>query len=301
MSVTFTIRAARFDEVEAVAELLNEHSQRLHGVDSETPEDLRLYWESPEVDFDHDVLVAEGDGSLVGYADLGIWGEHVWLDVRGVEADALPSLLAEIEARASERKPGAHLLGYANESDDLVRDAYERAGYQVIRHSFRMEIDLDAPPPEPQWPEGVSVRTMQAGEERRVYEAHMESFADAWMFAPQPFEHWRHWFVTDTGFDPTLWYLAEAREELAGILISKASGSEPGLGWVRILGVVPAHRRQGIAQALLQHAFCDFWRRGFRRVGLGVDAQSPTGAVRLYERAGMHVARTSLQLEKVQE
>jgi hypothetical protein len=35
-------------------------------------------------------------------------------------------------------------------------------------------------------------------------------------------------------------------------------------------------------------------------VGLGVDAENPTGAVRVYERAGMHVARTNLILEKVQ-
>jgi ribosomal protein S18 acetylase RimI-like enzyme len=49
----------------------------------------------------------------------------------------------------------------------------------------------------------------------------------------------------------------------------------------------------------LRHAFAEFARRGFERVGLGVDASSPTRAVALYERAGMRVARTSLQLEKV--
>jgi ribosomal protein S18 acetylase RimI-like enzyme len=40
--------------------------------------------------------------------------------------------------------------------------------------------------------------------------------------------------------------------------------------------------------ALLQHSFAEFYRRGMRRVGLGVDAQNLTGALRLYERAGMH-------------
>jgi mycothiol synthase len=30
-----------------------------------------------------------------------------------------------------------------------------------------------------------------------------------------------------------------------------------------------------------------FWDRGERRVGLGVDSDNPTGARRLYERAGM--------------
>jgi mycothiol synthase len=210
-------------------------------------------------------------------------------------------LLNAIEARAQEKKSGASLIGYADEKDEVVRELYDEAGYRVIRHSFRMEIDLDGPPREPTWPEGVSVRTMREGEERRVYDAHTASFQDAWMFEPEPFDQWCHWFVKDPAFDPTLWYLAEAGDDLAGILIGNSSQTEAGLGWVRILGVVREHRKKGIAQALLEEAFGEFHRRGYERVGLGVDAESPTGAVRLYERAGMHVARTSVQVEKRSE
>jgi ribosomal protein S18 acetylase RimI-like enzyme len=286
------------DEAEAASALLNEHSQRLHGVDSQAAAELRQYWESPDVDFDQDVLVAEAeDGSLAGYVDLGVWGEHVWIDLRGLERAPLEALLERIEARAAERLPNANLIGWAAKEDRLVLGILERAGYEVIRHSFRMEIDLDSAP-EPRAPEGTSIRPMQEGEERRFYEAHMQSFADTWMFTPDPFEQWSHWFVKDPSFDPTLWFVAEVGDELAGILIGRASPTESGLGWVRILGVVPPHRRKGVGEALLRHSFAEFARRGFERAGLGVDAQSPTGAVRLYERAGMHVARTSLQLEK---
>jgi mycothiol synthase len=42
---------------------------------------------------------------------------------------------------------------------------------------------------------------------------------------------------------------------------------------------------------LLSHAFHELFSRGMRRVGLGVDAESPTGAIRLYERAGMRVTQ----------
>jgi hypothetical protein len=38
------------------------------------------------------------------------------------------------------------------------------------------------------------------------------------------------------------------------------------------------------------HLGGEFARRGEKRVGLGVDAESETGATRLYERVGMHVA-----------
>jgi ribosomal protein S18 acetylase RimI-like enzyme len=47
-------------------------------------------------------------------------------------------------------------------------------------------------------------------------------------------------------------------------------------------------RKQGLGLALLLHTFGEFYRREKPRVGLGVDAQSLTGALRLYERAGMH-------------
>jgi ribosomal protein S18 acetylase RimI-like enzyme len=65
----------------------------------------------------------------------------------------------------------------------------------------------------------------------------------------------------------------------------------PEKGWVDDLGVRRAWRRRGLALALLQHSFREFYKRGTRKVGLGVDASSLTGATRLYEKAGMHVAR----------
>jgi hypothetical protein len=46
-----------------------------------------------------------------------------------------------------------------------------------------------------------------------------------------------------------------------------------------------------VGLALLHHSFGEFYRRGRPTIALGVDAQSLTGATRLYERAGMHAQR----------
>lgn len=301
MNEAFSVRPARMNEVEAAAELLNEHSRRLHGAADATAAELLQYWESPDVDFERDVLVAErADGSLVGYADIGVQGEQVWLDVRGLEREPLRALLNAVEARATEKKRDAGLFAFTSEPDHVVRSLYEQMGYRVIRHSYRMEISLDGGPPEPQWPDGFAVRTMRTGEEERVYEAYLTSFADTWMFAPERFDVWSHWFLKDPAFDPSLWFLADADDELAGIALARESENEPGLGWVRVLGVVPKFRQRGLAQALLRQTFVECASRGLQRVGLGVDAENPTGAVRVYERAGMHVARTNLIFEKVQ-
>jgi mycothiol synthase len=45
-----------------------------------------------------------------------------------------------------------------------------------------------------------------------------------------------------------------------------------------------------VGLALLSASFEAFRRRGIPRAELGVDAESPTGATRLYQRAGMKVA-----------
>jgi ribosomal protein S18 acetylase RimI-like enzyme len=67
---------------------------------------------------------------------------------------------------------------------------------------------------------------------------------------------------------------------------------------VDILGVRRGWRRRGIGLALLGAAFTEFHRRGIPRAELGVDSENPTGATRLYERAGMHVAHAWETWEK---
>ncbi len=77
-------------------------------------------------------------------------------------------------------------------------------------------------------------------------------------------------------------------DQIAGIsLCWPHPDDDPDMGWVGILGVLSPWRRKGLALALLQHSFSEFWRRGKRKVGLGVDASNLTGAMRLYTKAGM--------------
>jgi ribosomal protein S18 acetylase RimI-like enzyme len=71
------------------------------------------------------------------------------------------------------------------------------------------------------------------------------------------------------------------------------------MGWISGLGVVRSHRRRGLARAILLTAFNDFFRRGQHSVALGVDADSLTGATRLYESAGMRTVEAHDQVRKV--
>jgi len=57
-------------------------------------------------------------------------------------------------------------------------------------------------------------------------------------------------------------------------------------------------RKRGLGLALLHHSFGEFYRRGASLVMLNVDSENPTGATRLYKKAGMNVASEYVFYEK---
>ena len=139
---------------------------------------------------------------------------------------------------------------------------------------------------------GIVVRTFERGrDEHPVFEATEAAFADHWGHTPHKYEEYENWTYKREDFDPSLWFLAVEEEHpdtIAGVALD---WHDPYQGWVGTLGVLRAYRRRGLAEALLRESFGAFWRRGERKVVLGVDAQSLTGAVRLYERVGMRAVR----------
>ena len=143
-----------------------------------------------------------------------------------------------------------------------------------------MRVELEVAPVQPEWSEGISLRTFVPEDEPRLYAADMETFEDHWEFVRVPLEEWRAWLVEHPRFDPSLWFLIEEGPELP------VRARRP---W----------RRRGLGLALLRHAFGEFHRRGMTRVGLDVDAENLTGAVRLYERAGMRIVKRRDTYEKL--
>ncbi len=297
------LRSPRPDEKATLAELINSVGQALLGENLVSEEDVEAWYTSPAIDPDRDLLVAEEtDGGLVGAGSLVDAAEDhaiIWLRVVLHPARAPEGLgeqlLAPLEQRARELGTDRSLLhaGCLSAETEL-RALYERSGYELVRHFFRMQVDLGGELPEPEWPEGLELRPFDPDEHfALVHAADEEAFEDHWGSVHTSLEEWRH-FMTAAHYDPALWYVVWDGNEIAGFSLCNANWTgDQGLGWVNVLGVRRPWRRRGLALALLVHSFRELEQRGMNRVALGVDAENLTGALRLYEKAGMRVVRQS--------
>jgi ribosomal protein S18 acetylase RimI-like enzyme len=289
-----TLRAATLDDIPGAVALINRESQRLRGRDDVDETAVRGWWTQPApFDLERNVVLAIQDGDVVGYGDLGDQandGTVLWLDVRG---DALAEVHTELEGRALERRaPGGAIRAFTDAADEQYAELLEERGYERIRASYRMRIDLDGRSFAPSWPEGARVRIAVEGvDEPLLHEVLDSAFADHWGHTPTPYHEWLHWLRELGPVDPSLMFVVEVDGAVAGAALCRPhNAGDPGLGWVSQLGILRDYRRRGLATALLTHVFSTFQSRGLPRVGLGVDAESTTGAVRLYENAGMTVA-----------
>ncbi|MBA2568654.1 MAG: GNAT family N-acetyltransferase [Actinobacteria bacterium] len=202
-------------------------------------------------------------------------------------------LLDLAEAWARERDlERLHVHVVTGDGRRLVEDR----GHEVVRYFWRMEIALEAEPPEPDAPAGFEIRGYRPGEDdEELHAVHQEAFAEHWEFTPEQFDRWLKWRASRSDYDPELWRLAIADGAIAGAALAFG---ERHLGWVLDLAVGPGFRRRGLGEALLRSGFRALWQGGHKRVGLEVDSENETGATRLYERAGMKVTRRYATYEK---
>jgi mycothiol synthase len=306
----FTVRAATPADADAVLRLINDSDMADLGHLDYTEEDLRDDWRNASLADDTRLVVAP-DGSLAGYAwaidrlnvrPSGASYTHPAMCGYGIGTWLTRWLEARARARLDRAPAGARVtLEFGAPAEkETARALLEREGFALTRYFLRMTIDLDGPPAPPVWPAGITMRTFERGrDDRATHAALEESFADHWGHIGRPFEDFERRALDAEGFDPSLWYLAMAGDEVAGITLCH-DYPQFDLGWVGTVGVRRPWRRTGVALALLHHSFGEFYRRGRKRVSLGVDAQSLTGATRVYERAGMHVQhRNALYIKEL--
>ena len=210
---------------------------------------------------------------------------------RGAGAAIVAQTEEELRGRGATTVRNAVLL-----ADTRAQELMQGQGYREARRFSQMRIELEVPPPLPSWPAGVVVAAFHERDAERFHAAYEDAFADHWGHTRRPFEEWRADHMAGDDYAPDLWTVVRADGEIvAGSMLVRERN---GVAWVSRLFTVRDWRRRGLGEALLHDAFGKFWRAGRNVVGLGVDAQSDTGANRLYERVGMHVHWGAVVYEK---
>ncbi len=304
----YVLRAPAMTDAPGVANLITARDIADYGSSDANVDDIQNYWEAPRFDLAEDArIVVAPDGLIVGYEEIYPRSDNQ-LEFDGYvhpreSGRGLGTLLLRWgEERARQRmadRPAAGrviLRGNTAANDQNASAMFRAEGFDLVRQFWRMEIEMTQPPDRPVWPAGITLRAMQIDRDARTVHAVIEeAFADHWGYTARTYEDWEQAVLKSERFAPELTFMAYAGSEVAGVVLNR----QRDIAWVGALAVRRPWRKQGLGLALLLHSFNEFYQRGDRVVGLGVDAASLTGATRLYEKAGMHVAQRYDTYEKV--
>jgi len=304
------LRPAQWSDLEAVAKLILD----VCAADGDatlavTPEELAREWKNEDFTLETDAWVVEAsNGRIVGFEEFSNRHAHAALSGdgyvhpdhlgHGVGAAMLRAMNERALAEMKLAEPGlrVYIRNGMSIGDTVGRAMHEAEATQPVRFSWRMEIKLTEAPPAPTWPAGVELRPFLPGDhDRLLFDATEDAFRDHWGHTPDNFNDWQNRRIKHADFDPSLFHIAWEGDQIAGFTQNRF---RMGIGWVGTLGVRRPWRKNGLGLALLLHSFREFHRRGMKTIGLGVDASNPTGATRLYQKAGMGIAAEYVIYEK---
>lgn len=272
--------AARTD-IAAILELCWHYDEVIRGARDTDETDITGEWDAPGFDLTASTLVVEDDGTLIGY---GVVDEHGGADsvvLPGSHAGAQDHLLAWMEGWSSP------LEQHLPDADVELAALMHHRGWTPTRKFWRMRIELDSPTPVPRWPDEVTARSYERpSDDQTVHTLIEECFAEIGGQRKRRFEEWSAFLLETPRFDPEMCVVAVRNGQPVGAAMSQDLAD---YGFVRQLAVSPPFRGQGLGTALLHECFRRHARRALPATVLGVDSANPTGAIALYEQAGMRV------------
>jgi ribosomal protein S18 acetylase RimI-like enzyme len=299
-----TLRPATEADIDPKARLLQAVDLHDEGVVEPVRPHLEDEWANPFFRPRDDTALAWApDGALAAFATC--WGSdpassvEAWINVhpdrRGRGLGTWLLRWAETRARRYLGTPGAStLLRPVASSDDGCR-FLERAGYRHVRTFFHLSRTLDGTERPGAPPEGVTIRPYREGDGPAMHRLLEAAFSDHFGFEAMAYHDWEVATLRAPSTELSLVFLAEHEGILVGALTAGFVEEE---SWVIELGVDAAHRGRGIGRGLLERVFAELAARGRTLVKLNVDGENPSGATRLYERAGMRRGRAWHVYEK---
>ncbi len=309
--------------VERLTELLRGHERTARGWAGSGEDDVLVEISERGTATRQNLVVRDPDGLIRAWGSVHDRAEGRMLFVHVVDreiddrlADGCSDVLfewAEAQARSvgAARGLAVQQIDTGSFADDERQHAWlAGAGFERVRTWWQMSRSVEPAEaelvPDPAWWErqGVVFRLVERqggpgaggmpdeGDLRAVHDVLEGAFTDHFNSAEETFDEFIHRLREDPGHRWDHWWLAEIVDgeqvEAAGALVGTVSESATGPdgSYVAYLGVLESARGRGVATGLLRTIIADAASRRRDRVGLEVDADSPTGADGLYTAMG---------------
>lgn len=294
-------------DVQAVCDLLNACDAVDKMDDNYSVDNLNTEFNDPELDKARDLRLWEDEhGNLVGFgqgwlrkSDEGALDNNFYFKVHpehrnvGLE-DAIVQWGIERTREAATEKdlPGRFRSG-TRDYDTYGREVLERHGLQVVRYFFTMIRDLSQPIAEPQLPDGFALDHSSNDPEAvaKWIETFNLSFIDHWNHHPATVESHAHW-LESPHYSPERDLIAVAPDGMVAAFCFCWIDNDDNArnnrleGWIDMLGTRRGYRKIGLGRAMLLAGLHRLQGDGMTHAKLGVDADNPTGALKLYEDTG---------------
>jgi ribosomal protein S18 acetylase RimI-like enzyme len=256
-------------------------------------------WSDPA----RDVLVAEVDGALVGYARVGQpHSEHdgthcYWVDTlvrpewreKGIEDALLRWLEGRFQEIKASQPPGkVAYTAAASSLADGPRGLLERFGYLLSLNHDDLALTDFGLVPDAAPPEGIVLRPVTRAEFRAAWDVTKEVLLEIhpnYGFGSEAEYQER---INSSGLDQGItWAAWHGDEVVATVLCEIARGR----GAVEQFGVVKAWRRRGIGKALLVRALRSLEKQGVSTVRVHTPTDNAYGSRKLYESVGFRLVK----------
>jgi mycothiol synthase len=300
----FEIRRPAPEDIEAVLALIIANDIAEHGSPDYEIADLKADW--ADVNLQKDIWIAfDANKTLVAYAIvMDPWRSFQFEFYTHTEIDTgnlAGTLLAYCEARAKELLPTARkevspnailFLTHENEKGHRI---VESAGFKLSKYYYRMQKHTEKLPEDSIWP--VHTELIEFNSNKHLEATHKfiyDTFDWPGRDNSPEFEKWKSFMTNPEIFISDLWYLLFHKDEIIGAALCFEFSDT---GWVRQIGVKKTWRGKGIGNLLMNHAYHQFYLRGFNKVSLAVESDNPK-AVAFYKAIGMYIERQHDEYEK---
>ncbi len=196
-------------------------------------------------------------------------------------------------------------LRVSTRDDQISKNIFlKKSGFIIDRYFLTMAISLEKSLPKPLLPDGFKLLTMADIQERQSWvEMYNQSFIDHWAHHNLDINTLQSW-LNDPNFQQKLNLIAVAPDSTFAafcncqIKTTENLDTATRIGWIELLGTRRGFRRMGLGKAILLAGLEKLKSFGVSLAKLSVDAESITGANRLYKSVGFELVNTWLYWQK---